>query len=369
MKLLVDRETLLKPLQLVAGVVERRQTLPILSNVLLKTKKSLLTLIGTDLEIELQGRIELEQNIDQGDITVPARKFIDICRALPEKADVELSLDGQKLVIRSGRSRFGLATLPAQDFPNIEDFPAQLEFIIPQSDFRSLIEKTYFAMAQQDVRYYLNGMLLEVSEGQLVSVATDGHRMAYNKIAANVSGSMQIVIPRKGVMEILRLMSTTEEDVTVKLGMNQIQLSTRNYIFTTKLIDGKFPDYNRVIPNGGDKIVVINRDVLKQTLSRVAVLANEKHHGIRLELSSGVLKIVANNAEQEEAEEELSVDYKGVEIQVGFNVSYLLDVMTALEPGNICLILSNSDNSIRIQQENMGEKNNNSIYVVMPMRL
>ncbi len=369
MKISIDRETLLKPLQLVSGVVERRQSIPVLANALLKSDKKSFTLTGTDLEIELQGRIALEKISEAGEITVPARKLIDICKTLPEKAQIDLNFDGQKVIVRSGKSRFSLATLPADEFPKTEEFSATLEFKIPATDLRSVIEKTSFAMAQQDVRYYLNGLLFEVSDNQLVAVATDGHRMGYSSIEAKAPGMAQVIVPRKAVLELSRLLADTAGEVDVLFGSNQLQVKTDHYVFTTKLIEGRFPDYSKVIPTGGDKVLIVDRDILKQALNRVAVLANEKHRGVLFELQAGTLRITANNTEQEEAEEELNVNYHGGEMNISFNVTYLFDVINALNAGNMQFTFTNSDSSIRVEQEKSAENNNADVYVIMPMQL
>lgn len=369
MQFKINRETLLKPLQLVAGVVERRQTLPILSNILLNVENQELTMTGTDLEVELQGRIVLEQKVIAGRITVPARKFVDICRTLPTDALLEFSLDdskeGAKLIIRSGRSRFSLATLPASDFPSTEEMPINTQFVIQQHDLRKLVERTQFAMAQQDVRFYLNGMLWEVADNILRGVATDGHRMALSTIDTNVGGAAQVIVPRKAIVELMRLLTDTNSDVEISLGANQLRAKTAEYRFTSKLIDGRFPDYEKVIPVGGDKILMLERDLLAQALNRVAILANEKHRSIRFDIKSNLLRIAANNPEQEEAEEELTIDYQSGDFEIGFNVNYLLDAINALPAGQIKLTLAGPDNSVRIEQAEAGS----SVYVVMPMRL
>jgi DNA polymerase-3 subunit beta len=365
MEFQINRETLLKPLQLVAGVVERRQTLPILANVLLKVKGQELVLVGTDLEVEWQGRVALEQKAEAGAITVPARKLMDICRTLPEQALLEFSFEEPKLIIRSGRSRFSLATLPAAEYPSTAETLGQLEFIVSQQELHQLIERTQFAMAQQDVRFYLNGMLWEVADNLLRMVATDGHRMALSVISTNATGGAQVIVPRKAVLELSRLLTDATGDVVVMLGDNQLRVKADDYTFTSKLIDGRFPDYDKVIPLGGDKILQVDRDILKQALNRVAILANEKHRSVRFEIKEGLLRIAANNPEQEEAEEELAVDYQGSDLEIGFNVNYLADAVSALPAGIVKLTLSNPDNSVRIE----GGKANDSIYVIMPMRL
>ncbi|OLU21031.1 MULTISPECIES: DNA polymerase III subunit beta [unclassified Pseudomonas] len=363
----IQREALLKPLQLVAGVVERRQTLPVLSNVLLVVEGQQLSLTGTDLEVELVGRVALEDAAEPGEITVPARKLMDICKSLPADALIDIRVDEQKLLVKAGRSRFTLSTLPANDFPTVEEGPGSLTFNLVQSKLRRLIERTSFAMAQQDVRYYLNGMLLEVQTGILRAVATDGHRLAMCSMEATIQqdGKHQVIVPRKGILELARLLTEQDGEVSIVLGQHHIRATTGEFTFTSKLVDGKFPDYERVLPRGGDKLVVADRQGLREAFSRTAILSNEKYRGIRLQLAAGLLKIQANNPEQEEAEEEIAVDYNGSSLEIGFNVSYLLDVLGVMTTEQVRLILSDSNSSALVQEAD----NDDSAYVVMPMRL
>ncbi|MFZ3203693.1 DNA polymerase III subunit beta [Pseudomonas sp.] len=363
----IQREALLKPLQLVAGVVERRQTLPVLSNVLLVVEGQQLSLTGTDLEVELVGRVSLDEPAEPGEITVPARKLMDICKSLPNDALIDIRVDDQKLLVKAGRSRFSLSTLPANDFPTVEEGPGSLTLSLSQSRLRRLIERTSFAMAQQDVRYYLNGMLLEVQTGILRAVATDGHRLAMCSMAAEIEQTErhQVIVPRKGILELARLLTEQDANVSIVLGQHHIRATTGEFTFTSKLVDGKFPDYERVLPRGGDKLVVADRQGLREAFSRTAILSNEKYRGIRLQLASGLLKIQANNPEQEEAEEEIAVDYNGNQLEIGFNVSYLLDVLGVMTTDQVRLILSDSNSSALVQEAD----NDDSAYVVMPMRL
>lgn len=367
MKFVVSREALIKPLQLVAGVVERRQTLPVLSNVLLVLEGSCLSLTGTDLEVEIVGRVELGEPGVDGEVTVPARKFVDIVRSLPDDAIIELQEDEDRILLKSGRSRFTLSTLPASDFPNVEDSPGDLQFSAQQGEIKRLIDRTAFAMAQQDVRYYLNGMLWEVRQDQLRVVATDGHRMAMctRPLGINTPEVVQAILPRKGVLELARLMNDSEDLVDIVLSANHIRVASQDYTFTSKLVDGKFPDYERVLPRGGDKVMYGSRSELKQAFSRTAILSNEKYRGVRLLLDKGLLTIVANNPEQEEAEEQLTVDYDGDSLEVGFNVSYLTDVANVLDGDTIKITLSDANSSALLEEAEEGD----SLYVVMPMRL
>ena len=366
MELKIDRESLLKPLQLVIGVVERRQTLPILGNVLLKAENNTLSMTATDLEIEMVTHIELE-NGGEVETTLPARKFIDICKALPDGADVTLKVDGEKATIRSGKSRFVLSTLPSTEFPNLDSFEASQEFKLPQAQLKKLIDQTQFAMAQQDVRYYLNGLLFEFSEGLIRTVATDGHRLALCDVEADtgISETLQIIVPRKAVLELSRLLENSEDPVTVHLGGNHIRLSTPQVSFITKLIDGRFPDYQRVVPQGGDKIVLADRRELRQALSRASILSNEKYRSVRFLLSSGSIRALAHNPEQEEAEEEVMVDYDGASLEIGFNASYVLDALSALSGDQVRLELTDQNSCCLLRSPDSEECR----YVVMPMRL
>lgn len=367
MKFIVSREAILKPLQLVAGVVERRQTLPVLANVLVVLDGDQLSLTGTDLEVEIVGRVTVDQAISEGEITVPAKKFLDICRALPDGSVIEFTLDDQKVTVKSGRSRFTLSSLSATEFPAVEQGSNDINFTCEQKEVKRLIDRTAFAMAQQDVRYYLNGMLWEVRPDALRVVSTDGHRLAMctRPINVDVSEPSQAILPRKGVIELSRLLNDSEESVELTMGPNHIRATTSEYTFTSKLVDGKFPDYERVLPKGGDKVVIGERAVLKQAFARTAILSNEKYRGVRLLLESGQLTIVANNPEQEEAEDQVAVEYEGDSIEVGFNVSYLQDVTNVLDTDNIKMTLSDSNSSALLEEP----ENADSVYVVMPMRL
>lgn len=368
MKFTISRELLLKPLQLVAGVVERRQTLPVLSNVLIKLTDRQLTMTGTDLEVEIVGQVQLEETGESGEITVPARKLLDICKALPEDVTVSFSLEGEKAVVAAARSRFTLSTLPANEFPNVEEGDASLRFVVVQQQLKDLINATSFAMAQQDVRYYLNGMLLEVEKGKLTAVATDGHRLALSSMDAadiDVQEKVQVVLPRKGVVELSRLLSDTG-DITVTLGANHLRVMADDFSFTSKLVDGAYPDYQRVLPKGGTNHLTASKELLRHAFSRTAILSNEKYRGVRLGLTEGLLVLSANNPEQEEAQEEVVVEYGGDTLEIGFNVNYVLDVLGALQGDNVRITLSDANSSALIEDPADGA---NALYVVMPMRL
>ncbi len=365
MKFSISRDALIKPLNLVAGVVERRQTLPILSNVFMSLEAGQLSLTGTDLEVELVGRVPVDGDSEDGEITVPARKLVDICKSLPDGSTIEFSVSSGKAMVKAGRSRFTLSTLPASEFPSVDEQGGDLSLEIPQAVLKRLIERTSFAMAQQDVRYYLNGMLLELKAGRLRMVATDGHRLALCTAGDAVSvGDASVIVPRKGILELSRLLDA-DDTLRLVIGSNHIRAVNKQFTFTSKLVDGKFPEYERVLPKSADKTVIGERLELRQAFTRTAILSNEKYRGVRLKLSEDTLDITANNPEQEQAEEVVAVEYQGDELEVGFNVSYLLDVLSVLDGEKIRLSLSDSASSALLEEAEEGD----SLYVVMPMRL
>ena len=329
MKLKIQRDDLLTPLQNIIGAVEKRQTLPALANVLVKSDSDHFTLTATDLEIELVSRVN--QMMDEaGEITLPAKKLLDICKALSSDAELSIEVSGDKALIKSGRSRFSLSTLPASDFPSLEDISSVYEFTVPQQLLKTLIDRTSFAMAQQDVRYYLNGLMLEVSSGMLRAVATDGHRLSFCEKAIDSDQSVetrQVIIPRKGISELHRLLSDSDEEVRIVLGNNHIQCNLQNQRFTSKLIDGRFPEYKRVMPEASGNNMVVNREAFKQALVRASILSNEKYRGIRMMMDNNLLKLQAQNPDQEEADVELEIHYEGQPIEMGINVNYMIDVL------------------------------------------
>ena len=364
MKFSAARDVLLKPLQAVIGVVERRQTMPILSNVLLVAKGNALTVTATDLEVELVADAEVSVETD-GEITVSGRKLLDICRALPEGSVIDISMSGEKAAVKSGRSKFSLATLPAAEFPTVEDIKAGQIIKVEQAVLGRLIEKTHFSMAQQDVRYYLNGMLLETGGKYLRAVATDGHRLALCE--AEVGGSLdeqQVIVPRKGVLELQRLMSG-EGSLNIELGPNHVRIQLDGIRFTSKLIDGRFPEYDRVIPKESSNELNADREAFRGALQRTAILSNEKYRGIRLIIRDSGVVMQAHNPEQEEAEEELEVTYSGEDIEIGFNVNYLLDALAAVDGDAVTLSVLDGNSSCLIREPGK----NDSKFVVMPMRL
>jgi DNA polymerase-3 subunit beta len=365
MKLTAEREKLLTPLQAVIGVVERRQTMPVLANVLLAVRAGKLSITATDLEVELVAATDVTVQ-EAGDITVPGRKFLDILRALPEKAAVALSVEGEKVVIKAGRSRFSLVTLPAVEFPVIDDINAQQTVQVARKELQRLLEKTHFSMAQQDVRYYLNGMLLEIDAESLRAVATDGHRLALceTSLAAKAKASQQVIVPRKGVLELQRVL-TDQGTAELAIGTNHVRAQIGDVRFTSKLIDGRFPEYSRVIPAAAVNAIRADRDALRQALQRTAILSNEKYRGIRITVKHNMLTVQAHNPEQEEAEEEVAVAYEGSDLEVGFNVNYLLDALAAIDGQEVELGLTDSNSSCLIRSPG----NATARYVVMPMRL
>ncbi len=365
MKINTDRESLLKPLQLIGGVVERRQTLPILANILVNAENGRLHITATDLELELKTSLVAKIDGEQ-DFTLPARKFIDICKALPEEAKIELEIKGERAVIKTGRSRFTLGMLPAQDYPNMEATSSINSISLPEGQLKGLLERCQFAMAQQDVRYYLNGMLLEKEGATIRTVATDGHRLAMSEQLIDGSGEdFQVILPRKAVLELSRTLTDAETPVQLEIGTNHLRVEVGETLFTSKLIDGKFPDYQKVIPSGADKEVIADRGEMKMALQRTSILSNEKYRGIRFSFKPGVLGLLAHNPEQEEAEEEMEINYSGEELAIGFNVGYLLDVLTVIASDEIKIRIKDDSSSCLIE----GVDSSNSRYVVMPMRL
>ncbi len=362
----VPRDALLKPLSAVSGIVERRQTLPVLSNVLVEHQAGVLSFTATDLEIQITAKTPLDGEAAQG-VTVAARKFQDLLRALPEEAVLRLEATDAKLNIKAGRSRYHLQTLPAASFPRIEANPERKQSLtFPQKVLRRLLHLVEFAMAQQDVRYYLNGLLLVIEGQALIAVATDGHRLSFASTALETSHERQeVIIPRKTVQELSKLLEDSDAPVLLEILANQVRLRFHDIEVVSKVIDGKFPDYNRVIPVGYTRHVLLNRSVFLQTLQRASILANEKYRGVRLVLLPGSLRIICTNAEQEEAEEEVEVDYQGGELDVGFNITYLQDVLTHLETPEITLSFGDSGSSALITIPERSDYK----YVVMPMRI
>ncbi|QSX79174.1 DNA polymerase III subunit beta [Agrilutibacter solisilvae] len=366
MRFSLQREVFLKPLAQVVNVVERRQTLPVLANLLVQVKDGQLSLTGTDLEVEMVSRVNVDDAQD-GETTIPARKLFEIVRALPDGSKVTISQSAEKVTVQAGRSRFTLASLPANDFPSIDEVEATERVRVPEAGLKELIERTAFAMAQQDVRYYLNGLLFDLREGSLRCVATDGHRLAMCEapLEGGSGTKRQIIVPRKGVTELQRLLEGGEREVELEMGRSHLRVKRDDVTFTSKLIDGRFPDYEAVIPIGADKEVRIDREVLRAALQRAAILSNEKYRGVRVEVSPGQLKISAHNPEQEEAQEEVEADTRVSDLAVGFNVNYLLDALTALRDDNVVVALRDANSSALVREAS----NERCRHVVMPLRL
>lgn len=366
MKFTIERKQLLKPLQQLSGPLSGRPKLPILSNLLLKVSEKKLSLTSTDLEVEMLAEITLKKPSENGSITVHARKFFDIWRGLPEDSEIQVTLEGNHLIMRSNRSRFSLSTLPATDFPNLDNWRSKIKFELSQVILKRLIEATQFSMAQQDVRYYLNGMLFETEGKELRTVATDGHRLAVCSLNINQDLSRHsVIVPRKGVVAFMRLLDIRNDLLKLRIGNNNIQAHAGNFTFTSKLIDSRFPDYRRVLLKNPNKKLTADCNKLKQAFSRAAILSNEKFRGVRLYITKNQLRITSNNPEQEESEEIIDVNYQNQMIEISFNVSYILDVLNVLKCEQVNLLLTDSNSSVQIEDA----ANNAASYVVMPIRL
>ena len=361
------RDDLLGPLSAVSGIIERRHTLPILSNVLLERAAGKVSFLATDIEVQIRALADLDLGQEAHAITVGARKLVEILRALPADAEVTLQLQDKRMQVRAGKSRFMLQTLPAEDFPRLAK-PAgeQARFALSQKAFKRLLGLVQYAMAQQDIRYYLNGLLVVVDGGQLRLVATDGHRLAYAAMPLEVPVPRQeVIVPRKTVLELTKLLGDGEEEARIELSATQAAFSFGSVELVSKLVDGKFPDYTRVIPTGNRNMLVLERDPLRQALLRAAILSNEKFRGVRWVLAKGTLKIVSSNAEQEEAEEVLEVPYSGDALDIGFNVNYLLDVLNNVEGAQLECSFGDAASSALLCIPSQPEFK----YVVMPMRI
>lgn len=365
MKFSIQREALLVPITQVVGVVERRQTLPVLANFLIEAGNDGLKVTGSDMEVEMVGTAVADV-AQAGSITVPARKLVDICKALPEGSRLDIQLNGEKLAIHSGKSRFSLATLPATEFPSGEAGDDVETVRIPEDRLAWLIAKTSFAIAHQDVRHYLNGLLLEFSDGTLRAVATDGHRLALAELEVEARGDDRaLILPRKGVTELSRILGHDEEPVEVGLGSNFLRVTRRGLTLTSKLIDGRFPDYAQVIPLNQDNAIVVEREVAMRALQRAAILSNEKYRGVRIESGDHSIRIIAHNPQQEEATEEIEAEHNFDQLVVGFNVNYLLEGLGAIDGDRARLALKNADTSCLITAVD----HDNVRQVVMPLKL
>ena len=369
MKITLSRGALLKPLTYVSSVVEKRQTLPILSNVLLQFDgNNRLSLTGTDLEVEVITYTDNAKG-EAGELSINARKLFDITRALPEDAEISITAeDSGKAIIRSGKSRFTVQTLPVDDFPKIETEQWNQEWKLPASIFKQALTRTAFAMAQQDVRFYLNGLLLVSDNDVLKTVATDGHRLAKTQCqltSRSTDEEIQAIVPRKAITELNHIIEDSDTEISVSFNPNHIRVELDSVIFTSKLIDGRFPDYEKVIPKNQDKSLIIDRNNLQNTLNRAAILTNEKFRGVRLIVAKDRMSVSANNPDQEEAFDEINIEYTGDDVEIGFNVGYMLEALNAINSEKVEMLLSdaNSSGTIRVPGDE------ETVYIVMPMRL
>jgi len=361
------QEKVLSALQSVAGIVERRHTLPILANVMIRKTGSQIQLTTSDLEIQIRTSAVLDGDAGNFTTTVGARKLIDILRTMPSDQTVSLESSQNKLILKGGKSRFTLQSLPAEDFPLVQEAanfgPV---FSVPQKTLKALLSQVSFAMAVHDIRYYLNGILFVAEGKQLSLVATDGHRLAFSSATLDVEVPRQeVILPRKTVLEMQRLLSDKEGAIEMQFASNQAKFSFEGMEFVTKLVEGKFPDYNRVIPKNHKNIITLGRTTLLASLQRTAILTSEKFKGVRLNIEPGTLRVASNNAEQEEAVDELDIDYAGDAIEIGFNVTYLIDALTNMEQDMVKIELADSNSSALLTiPDDAAFK-----YVVMPMRI
>lgn len=369
------RDAILKPLQQVAGIVEKRHTLPILSNILITKQGTKVSFISTDIEMQITASAQIGAGADNESTTVSARKLVDILKALPTNDEVTLSLAAQKLSITQNRSKFSLQTLSATEFPTVarsDQFPARVQ--LSQKDTKRLLHLVSFSMAQQDIRYYLNGMLIVVDKNHLKAVATDGHRLAFAQIAisnpekiqlSDQADKIEVIIPRKAISELQKTLRDDDQEVTIEISSNQARFILDDLEILSKLIEGRFPDYQRVIPQNHNKKIDFNRELLLGALARVAILTSDKFKGVRLILSSEQLRISSTNAEQEEAQEDIAIEYQGEILDIGFNVQYLIEVLTTLHTDTVCLSLLDQNSSALLTTATDPDFR----YVVMPMRI
>ena len=366
MNIKIDREILLKPLGNVSGIVEKRHALPILSNLLLERHQGKLKFTATDLEMQISTHIKTEL-ADDFQITVSAKKLFDITRALPENSNIDIQIEENKVIVKAKKSRFNLQTLPPQDYPVMKkDENDSIELKLSQKEFKALLKQVDFAMAQQDIRYYLNGLLIEVKDKNINIVGTDGHRLSFTSLELKTpTNPAQVIVPRKTIVELVKLFGDTDDPVEISFSNNQVNFKFNDIDLITKVIDGKFPDYDRVIPQGHDNVFNIDRSLLLDSMLRASILSNDKYRGIRMVVEEGNLKLVSNNSEQEQAEEELEIDYKGEKIDVGFNVTYLIDVLTNIQSDKLTFAFNDSSSSCLVTIPN----NEKYKYVVMPMRI
>lgn len=366
----IKRKELLTPLKMITGVVEQRQTMPILANTLVRVKDNSLHFTATDAEVEIACRLPLESgNLgtdNDGETTIGARKFFDICKSLPDSVMIQVHKEENQATIKAGKSKFKLQTLPAEDFPSSPQIQEQTEFRLSQHELKNLLYKTSFCIATNDVRYYLTGLLLEIGDGKISIVGTDGHRMAVAQHDFDSSQTAKVILPRKAVLELSKLLTDSEADVKVLVDDNHVRFElSDSLVMSSKLIDGNFPDWHTVIPAHPDKMVVAETTALKQSLSRASILSNEKYKGVRLALAPNLLTISAKNTYQEEAEEIMEVEYSGEELEIGFNGAYLLDAINVISTKMAQLAFTDSNSSCLITEED----NEDNKFIIMPMRL
>lgn len=372
MQFTIHREALLKPLQRVQGALERRQTLPILSNILVVVKSQLLSLTGTDLEIEMIARVPLERPAQSGATTIPGKKLMDICKALPEQAEISFEIKDNKVVVRSGRSRYTIACLGAENFPKVEESPGDVELSIKQSVLHQLLEATCFAMAHSDVRYYLNGVFMVFSQDEVRMVATDGHRLATMAlpVRSHLTQPLAVIVPRKAVIEMQRLFVEGDEEIGLVIGKNHLRAVTTHTSFVTKLVEGKFPDYQRVLPQSPPYQFEISRELLKQALLRVSVLFTDKYRGVGLVFTPNLLRIIATTPDKDEVEDEVEIAYQGPAIEIGANASYLVEYLNIIKSDNVKVAFTDPNHVILFETAlHEGAPTVRHSYVVMPMRL
>ncbi len=368
MKISLSRENFLSVLHTVIGVVEKRQTMPILGNLLLQINQNTLTVTASDLEIETRASTELETSDGDFSVTLPAIKLNSIIRAVPDGLTVVLDFEDMRCQLSAGRSKFKLSTLPADDFPIIDLSQTELSFSIPQNQLKQLIHNTAFAMASQDVRFYLNGMLFDISHQTLRVVATDGHRLSTCTTELSTEGlsATQAILPRKGVLELQKLMSDDDSLISFALAKNYLTVQLEDTVFTCKLVDGRFPKFEKAIPQDNDQFIQIDRDLLKSLLQRAAILSNDKIKGIRLALATNLLSVHAQNSDQDESHEDMAIDYQGAEMEIGFNVNYIIDVLNSINEQSVILSMKDANSSCLI---NSTDDTCSCQHVIMPMRL
>lgn len=367
MKFTISRDQLLPALQQIVSVIEKRQTMPILANVLMVIDNGRLTLTGTDTEIQVVSKLALESDGVNGELTVPARKFLDICRLLPSGADIKFELQDDKAKLSSGRSRFSLSTLPADNYPEFKESEFQYQLLLNAGKFKKGLDKTLFCMANQDVRYYLNGLLLHVSNSKLKLVASDGHRLAIfeDDIGQATGHEVRIILPRKAVQELSRLLDDAEAELNIQFSANHIKLYYKDVVFSSKLIDAKFPDFGKVFNQAFMSPLLIQKQLLRDALTRVAVLSNEKYKGVTFDIAGDVLKLSTHNPEHDEAEEEIIIDYQGQALSISFNAQYMLDAVSNLDTEMAVMTIASNASSCFIEEPEQPLFK----YIVMPMRM